>query len=172
MKKTRRIFNAAIALTLCAGMLTACSSAPKEETSAAMDGAAGNYYATTAVTVEVNTAADNYYYEAEGGEVNEAPAEEAPLGDNKPSGVIQHGEVEAEEIIGDAVDGAIANKGYFTYDDYFNSEEYNEIIENGYKSVAANPLSTFSVDVDTASYANVRRMIEYGDYINPDAVRI
>ncbi len=175
MKKIKRFFSAIIALTLCAGMLTACSSAPKEETSAAMDGAAGNYYATTAVTVEVNTVADNYYYEAEGGEVNEAPAEKAPLWDNKPSGVIQHSDdatSDAEEIVGDAVDGAIANKGYFTYDDYFNSEEYNEIIENGYKSVAANPLSTFSVDVDTASYANVRRMIEYGDYINPDAVRI
>ncbi len=175
MKKIKSFFSAIIALTLCAGMLTACSSAPNEETSAAMDGAAGNYYATTAVTVEVNTAADNYYYEAEGGEVNEAPAEEAPLWDNKPSGVIQHSDdatSDAEEIVGDAVDGAIANKGYFTYDDYFNSEEYNEIIESGYKSVAANPLSTFSVDVDTASYANVRRMIEYGDYINPDAVRI
>ena len=179
MKKTRRILNTAIALTLCAGMLTACSSAPKEETNAAMDGAAGDYYATTAVTVEVNSAADNYYYEAGDAAVNEAPAaeevveEEAPLWD-KPSGVLQHGEVkvEAEEVIGAPIDGTTAGKGYFTYEDYFNTEEYNEIIESGYKSVAANPLSTFSVDVDTASYANVRRMIEYGEYINPDAVRI
>ncbi|MBQ8786550.1 MAG: VWA domain-containing protein [Oscillospiraceae bacterium] len=126
------------------------------------------------MTIEYNTgaAADDYYYEAEDGEVNEAPVEEAPIWDNKPSGVIQHADVDAEEIIGDAVDGAIANKGYFTYEEYYNTEEYNEIIESGYKSVAANPLSTFSVDVDTASYANVRRMIEYGDYINPDAVRI
>ncbi|MBQ3161907.1 MAG: VWA domain-containing protein [Oscillospiraceae bacterium] len=144
-----------------------------------MDGAAGDYYATTAVTVEVNSAADNYYYEAGDAAVNEAPAaeevveEEAPLWD-KPSGVLQHGEVkvEAEEVIGAPIDGTTAGKGYFTYEDYFNTEEYNEIIESGYKSVAANPLSTFSVDVDTASYANVRRMIEYGEYINPDAVRI
>lgn len=175
MKKIKRFFSAIIALTLCAGMLTACGSA---QTNAAMDGAAGdNYYAETGAAVQYDTAAEDYYYEAEGGKVNEAPAaeevveEEAPLWD-KPSGVIQHGEVEAEEIVGDAVDGAIANKGYFTYEEYYNTEEYNEIIENGYKSVAANPLSTFSVDVDTASYANVRRMIEYGDYINPDAVRI
>ena len=33
----------------------------------------------------------------------------------------------------------------------FNTEEYNSITENSYMSVAANPLSTFSIDVDTAS---------------------
>lgn len=60
----------------------------------------------------------------------------------------------------------------YSIKEYFNTEEYSNIVESGYKSVAANPLSTFSVDVDTASYANVRRMIEYGDYVNPEAVRI
>ncbi|MCM1022904.1 MAG: VWA domain-containing protein [Prevotella sp.] len=55
---------------------------------------------------------------------------------------------------------------------FFNTEEYNGIEESGYKSVAANPLSTFSIDVDTASYANIRRMIQEGGYVNPDAVRI
>ena len=44
----------------------------------------------------------------------------------------------------------------------FNTEEYNTIEENGYKSVLNNPISTFSVDVDTASYSNVRRMINNG----------
>ena len=56
MKKTRRILNTAIALTLCSGMLTACSSAPMDE---ATNAAGDTYYTTTAVTVEVNTAADN-----------------------------------------------------------------------------------------------------------------
>ncbi len=170
MKKTRRIFNAAIALTLCASMLTACG-ASNEETSAAMDGAAENFAPTTGAAVQYDTApaAGDYYYEAEGGEVNEAPAEEvveeeAPLWDNAfDGGVIE--QKPTASVVG-------TDKGYFTYDEYYNTEEYNEIIESGYKSVAANPLSTFSVDVDTASYANVRRMIEYGDYINPDAVRI
>ncbi len=193
MKKTRRIFNAAIALTLCASMFTACGGS-NEETSINVvgDGAvADNYYAETGATVEVNTApaAEDYYYEAEGGEVNEAPAmeeaveEKAPLLDNAVSVdkssmatqvKTQGGGVQAdceEEIVEDDTFPANgANR--FTYEEYYNTEEYNEIIENGYKSVAANPLSTFSVDVDTASYANVRRMIEYGDYINPDAVRI
>ena len=54
----------------------------------------------------------------------------------------------------------------------FNTEEYNTIIENSYKSVATSPLSTFSADVDTASYTNVRRMINDGSTIPADAVRL
>lgn len=52
------------------------------------------------------------------------------------------------------------------------AEEYNTITENGFLTAAEHPLSTFSIDVDTASYANVRRMIENGEPVNPDAVRI
>ncbi len=55
---------------------------------------------------------------------------------------------------------------------YFNTEEYNPIVENSYMSVAANPLSTFSIDVDTASYTNLRRMITEGGSINSSAIRI
>ncbi|MCH5255972.1 MAG: VWA domain-containing protein [Lachnospiraceae bacterium] len=56
-----------------------------------------------------------------------------------------------------------------------NTEEYNAIDEMGFTSVALNPLSTFSADVDTASYSNLRRMIEWGYRLEdiPDgAVRI
>lgn len=56
-----------------------------------------------------------------------------------------------------------------------NTEEYNSIRENGYQSVANAPLSTFSADVDTASYSNLRRMIEDGysmEDIPTGAVRI
>lgn len=56
-----------------------------------------------------------------------------------------------------------------------NTEEYNSIRENGYQSVANAPLSTFSADVDTASYSNLRRMIENGysiEDIPEGAVRI
>ena len=53
-----------------------------------------------------------------------------------------------------------------------NSEEYTEITESGYVLVKDEPLSTFSADVDTASYTRLRRMIrEYG-YVEPSAVRI
>ncbi|MGN0665953.1 MAG: von Willebrand factor type A domain-containing protein [Huintestinicola sp.] len=53
-----------------------------------------------------------------------------------------------------------------------NDEEYNIIYENEFTSAATTPLSTFSADVDTASYANIRRMIDNGDRIPADAVRI
>ncbi len=53
-----------------------------------------------------------------------------------------------------------------------NTEAYAPIVENEFKSVKDQPLSTFSVDVDTASYANVRRLLVAGQWPQPDAVRI
>lgn len=56
-----------------------------------------------------------------------------------------------------------------------NTEEYSEIVENGFVPASLNPLSTFSADVDTASYSNLRRMIMAGyslDEIPEDSVRI
>jgi len=50
--------------------------------------------------------------------------------------------------------------------------EYDPIKENGFKRVSDAPLSTFSIDVDTASYANVRRFLVTGDLPPADAVRI
>ncbi len=44
--------------------------------------------------------------------------------------------------------------------------------DNGYVLVEQEPLSTFSIDVDTASYANVRRFLQHGQLPPPDAVRI
>lgn len=53
-----------------------------------------------------------------------------------------------------------------------NTEEYGHYEENGYKDPAISPLSTFSADVDTASYTNIRRFINDGDRVPADAVRI
>ncbi len=53
-----------------------------------------------------------------------------------------------------------------------NSEEYTEFDENGFKAVTDNPLSTFSIDVDTASYANLRNNITSGMMPDPEAVRL
>jgi Ca-activated chloride channel family protein len=52
------------------------------------------------------------------------------------------------------------------------SEAYALINDNPFKSVADEPLSTFSIDVDTASYSNVRRFLDQGQLPPPDAVRI
>ena len=51
-------------------------------------------------------------------------------------------------------------------------EQYELIEENPFQLAASEPLSTFSIDVDTASYANVRRMIREGRKPPVDAVRI
>jgi Ca-activated chloride channel family protein len=51
------------------------------------------------------------------------------------------------------------------------NEDYKGFIEAGFKDPKAEPLSTFSVDVDTASYSNVRRMLEDGNIVPEDAVR-
>lgn len=58
------------------------------------------------------------------------------------------------------------------YDAEFNTESYSKINENGFRDVAKEPLSTFSVDVDRASYANVRRYLNSGQLPPSDAVRI
>ena len=54
----------------------------------------------------------------------------------------------------------------------FNTEEYSHIRENGFRPVASAPLSTFSIDVDKASYANVRRFLNQGSLPPADAVRL
>ena len=60
-----------------------------------------------------------------------------------------------------------------TYDIYEPSREtYKAIDESGFKSTATDPVTTFSADVDKASYSNVRRMINYGQKPDEDAVRI
>lgn len=60
------------------------------------------------------------------------------------------------------------------YDDYavyHNSESYAYNQENVFKNVATSPLSTFSIDTDTASYSNMRRFINNGQNIPNGAIR-
>lgn len=115
------------------------------------------------------------YEEAPAGEPMEAPADDG----------YYEAEAEYEETAGasdSAEQGAMTNgpmeswdyDGMPEYGIENGGEEYEKAEENGFCIAAAQPLSTFSADVDTASYANIRRMIEDGytiDDINPDAVR-
>lgn len=74
--------------------------------------------------------------------------------------------------------GAIAKNGCIvitTHQGNFrinNQESYAVIEENAFERTALSPLSTFSIDVDKASYSNIRRMINNGMAIEPDAVKI
>jgi Ca-activated chloride channel family protein len=54
----------------------------------------------------------------------------------------------------------------------YNREGYDHITENGYRKVQDNPLSTFSIDVDAASYSNVRRILKEGQLPQQGAVRV
>ncbi len=74
--------------------------------------------------------------------------------------------------------GKIANNGCIvitTHQGNFrlnNDESYAVIEENNFERTSLSPLSTFSIDVDKAAYSNLRRMINNGEAIEPDAVKI
>ena len=53
-----------------------------------------------------------------------------------------------------------------------NSEEYEAFVENPFELTKNQSVSTFSIDVDKAAYSNIRRMINNGEYVNKNAVRI
>ena len=53
-----------------------------------------------------------------------------------------------------------------------NTEEYTKLDDNIFRDPRNHPRSTFSIDVDAASYANIRRFLDQGRMPYPDAVRI
>ncbi|REC54898.1 VWA domain-containing protein [Chryseobacterium piscium] len=53
-----------------------------------------------------------------------------------------------------------------------NNEEYDAFVENPFELTKNQSVSTFSIDVDKAAYSNIRRMINNGEYVNKNAVRI
>jgi len=55
---------------------------------------------------------------------------------------------------------------------YENNENYSHIISNSFKNVTDEPLSTLSIDVDTASYAHMRRYLQHNQLPPADAIRI
>jgi len=66
----------------------------------------------------------------------------------------------------------VSGRTFHTGDQKDNFETYTKIVENPLISVAREPLSTFSIDVDTASYANVRRFLNQNTQPPRDAVRL
>ena len=68
--------------------------------------------------------------------------------------------------------GERANARHHNADPAFNTEGYDAISENPFLSTATTPRSTFSIDVDRASYSNVRRFLTSGQRPPRDAVRL
>ncbi len=90
----------------------------------------------------------------------------ASQGRMAPSSTLTHGQplqpkaptLEAERSLAENLDRSL--------------ESYNEVVENPFHRTASEPLSTFSIDVDTASYSNVRRFLTQNTLPPKDAVRI
>ncbi len=64
------------------------------------------------------------------------------------------------------------SRGYTNNNSVSENESYDRIEENIFKSVTTAPLSTFSIDVDKAGYSNIRRMLNNGQKVPEDAVKI
>ncbi len=62
--------------------------------------------------------------------------------------------------------------GYYQPQPQFNTESYDRIYENTFLKVLDKPLSTFSIDVDAASYSNIRRFLKSNTLPPKDAVRL
>ncbi len=103
------------------------------------------------------------------------------------SGVVRGGRVQETSIetgaasaqYGNAASGELAlparraaHNPRFVTRDRWNTEEYKRIEDNRFLAASSNPLSTFSIDVDRASYSNVRRFLSQGQRPPADAVRI
>ena len=71
-----------------------------------------------------------------------------------------------------AVNGAVKISSHNPTYKENNNEDYAKIHENPFKLSNLTPLSTFSIDVDKAGYSNVRRMINNGEKVAPNAVKI
>ncbi|KVV15580.1 magnesium chelatase subunit D [Flavobacterium sp. TAB 87] len=67
---------------------------------------------------------------------------------------------------------ALLNKSALISSEDLNNEEYDSFVENAFESPNFTPLSTFSIDVDNASYTNIRRFINNGQKVPKDAVRV
>jgi Ca-activated chloride channel homolog len=77
---------------------------------------------------------------------------------------------QAGRVVGGGMDSL--SRSYRVAREPFNTEAYDKIDDNRWTSPAHKPLSTFSIDVDTASYSNVRRFLHQGQLPPKDSVRI
>ena len=77
--------------------------------------------------------------------------------------------LEEKELLDDKLSKAVASAQAYVEPD---QEDYELFTENQFTSPKSEPLSTFSIDVDNASYTNVRRFINQGQKVPKDAVRV
>ncbi|GJM29728.1 MAG: VWA domain-containing protein [Cyclobacteriaceae bacterium] len=98
--------------------------------------------------------------------------EEAPQPLQESMDRFAQGRHKSKMVTYDAVMSNQALPGYHEPGIKHNTESYSTIRENIFHDPTRNPLSTFSIDVDAASYSNVRRFLRQGQMPPKDAVRI
>lgn len=171
-----------LAVTMAAGMMTGCGqkeAARSADTSASFAEAApaveapASEEATAAYEYEEAAPADEY--DSYNSTAKESAADGDDAADSENSAMNTQGSNARAAMKYRMTDEVARDVYQYDYNWDENAEEYNAAEESGYKSVKREPLSTFSADVDTASYANLRRMI-YDGYamseIPQDAIRI
>ena len=82
-----------------------------------------------------------------------------------PTGVMASAPLMMARVVSDPAES-------WRYDGTFDTEQYDAVDETGFLSPLRSPLSTFSIDVDTASYSNIRRFLRDGRLPPAGAVRI
>ncbi len=99
-------------------------------------------------------------------------AAEQELAEVVVSGKGKNAKLMRQEMYAPTQDMAVSQVYYDMGATNFNTEAYDAIHENEFRSALQKPLSTFSIDVDAASYSNVRRFLNNGQQPPKDAVRI
>ena len=158
MRKNYRSLSLLLTAGMMAGALAGCG-----QTSATQ----------TSPQVYTDTSAEVYESPASSYAGESAPVCEEPLLGAEKNGIF--------DVFSSSDNASESSYSYTTYDypddtvvPEYNTESYDKPDENGFFITQGQPLSTFAADVDTASYANIRRMIEQGyrsSDISPAAVR-
>ena len=188
-KEVTRIVAVLMTGIMMAGSLTGCGNNTSDVASQEAYKTGDVASAASEETAEACGESDgDEYRQAAGSTDDYAPSVERGAAADASASVV------CEESLADMASAKQAQKNEFTgyecdyaeecyvepydYDPYYcdpsYGERYEEVQEKGFSIVQSEPLSTFSADVDTASYANVRRMIEDGyqpEEIARDAVR-
>jgi len=107
------------------------------------------------------TAVVNFTLQFEGNVISPAKPVEAELAEEKTADRLMRSMVPG---IQGGVMGGVRKEAPYQSRTNWNTEEYDRIYENRFLLALQNPLSTFSIDVDTASYSNVRRFINNNQF--------
>ena len=165
MKKENYLAKAASLVLAGSMLMTGCGSSMDGGNSSGSAATAADAGSETYVPISDGAASDNagYAYEAAEAETD------ADYGDyaNGTKGM------ESQSVYSYA--DSVYDYDYEWEPDYPNTEEYSRWEEQGFSSVMKAPLSTFAADVDTASYSNLRRLINSGyglDELPQGAARI